>query len=192
MKSRLTLKRYCTALVCGNVVSVVEPSHFHAAESQFGGQGLHCDVDLLRGDIWWAHDFSDPRFVARIIPWEHYLTLSRAQRADAEKLCYVNPDLRALIICTEPFCRVNHGSGDAANCDSDQSLNSIISRHVPAGMELLIPYDYEAVVSVLWKFPELRNSFSLSELETESLLLSPAVDYPQVIDFLARFGNNHG
>lgn len=190
MKPKTYLKRYCSTRVRDKEVQVVDPGHFYAAESKFGGSGLFCNVDLLPGDIWWAHDFSDPRFVARIIPWAQYLTLSGQERAEAETLCYVDPFLRALIICAEPFCRVNHGAGADANCDSDESLNSNISHPVPAGNELLIPYDYEAVVSLLWKFPELKNSFSGQELESESLLLSAAVDHPRVINFLARLGNN--
>lgn len=79
------------------------------------------------------------------------------RRADEIK-CFVDTASKQLVICTEPFCRVNHGRrGGDANADGDEFGNSIISKHIPAGQEILIPYDYEAVVSILWKFPEFAQ-----------------------------------
>jgi hypothetical protein len=177
-------KYFCTAEVEGREFQVVDPNHFFSGPSARGGRGLFCRVSLEPGDLWWAHDLSDPRFVCRVIPWEEYKTLKGAEKATAEILCYVDPVRRALIICTEPFCRVNHGRNDEANSGSDDALNSLITSPVEAGEEILISYDYEAVVSVLWKFPELRARFESAELEQESLLLSPVLECPRVLDFL--------
>lgn len=177
-------KSFCIAKVEGREFQVVDPTHFLSGPSRRGGKGLFCRVSLEPGDLWWAHNLSDPRFVSRVIPWEEYKALQGEEKASAEILCYVDPVRRALIICTEPFCRVNHGRHDEANSGSDAALNSLITSPIEAGKEILISYDYEAVVSVLWKFPELRTRFSPDELEQESLLLSPVLECPRVLEFL--------
>ena len=106
------------------------------------------------------------------------------RRAD-EITCFVDTASKQLVICTEPFCRVNHGRrGFDANADGDEFGNSIISKYIPAGKEILIPYDYEAVISILWKFPQLASQFSNELLADERFLFSSAKDPESITAFL--------
>lgn len=178
-------KRYCEALVDGRVVPVVDPAHFRSAPVPGMGLGLFCDVDLKPGDIWWANNLTDPRFVQRVIPWEEYKTMKPDEKREAEILCYIDTDIRALIRCTEPFSRVNHAT-DTANSTNDELWNSVISRSVKAGEQILISYDYDAVVSLVWKFPEFVATVPTKALEDETFLLAPVDTNEAALKFLSR------
>lgn len=147
---------------------------------------MRCRVDLAPGDCWWAHDLTDPRFVARVIPWVEYLALPAAEKQLAETLCYVDCGRRALVVCTEPFCRVNHAPASVANSGCDPAGNSVIVAPVPAGDEIVTPYDYEAVVSLAWKFPTFRQRLSDAEWADEAVLFRPASEHPAARAFLAE------
>lgn len=178
-------KEYETANVDGREVHVVSPKHFYSAEVPHMGLGLFANVDLDPGDIWWANSLSDPRFVERMIPWESHTNRPVETRKEDEIKCYFDGASRSLVICSEPFCRVNHGIvGRNANSDTDQLGNSIISCHVPAGEQILIPYDYESVISIVWKFPEFAARVPPEMLSNDSFLFQSVIDCALARDFL--------
>jgi len=175
--------RYADATVAGERVRVVNPAHFYAADVPGKGQGLFCQVVLEPGDCWWAHDFEDQRYVTRVIPWSEYEPLDDTAKRDLERLCYIDVATRSLVACTEPFCRVNHGGHDA-NSRSDDNGCSIVTKPVPAGTEITIPYDFDPVLSILWKFPGLKDRLSASELADESLMFGSIENCETVKRFL--------
>lgn len=179
-------ERYVLATVAGETIRVVNPAFFYAAACSRPerGLGLFCRIDLLPGDCWWAHDFTDPRYVRQVIPWPDYERMSDDQKREAERLCYVDVATRCLIACAEPFCRVNHSFREANSC-TDARGCSIVTRPIPAGEEITIPYDYDPIISILWKFPELRDRFAVEARGNASLLWSPVEASPAIRDFLA-------
>lgn len=181
----MTAKRFVAAAVNGRPVRAVAPDQFYTAPASGGrvGLGLYCRATLDPGDVWWANDTTDTRFVARVIPWPEYLRMEPGERAEAERLCYVDPGVKALVICAEPFCRVNH-AGAAANSACDADGNSVITRAVPPGEEITIPYAYEAVVSLVWKFPALRDAFTRDELADDAVMFGRATEHPAAARFL--------
>jgi hypothetical protein len=151
------------------------------------GVGLFANVDLMPGDIWWANALTDQRFVERVIPWQEHQKRDPQEREEDEIKCYVEASLRALVICTEPFCRVNHGSADrSANADTDKLGNSIITVPVPAGQEILIPYEYESVISLIWKFPEFANQLPETMRNDENFLFLNVLESRLAMEFLKR------
>ena len=182
-------KRHETVKVGGKDFQVVSPIHFYAAPTPDRGQGLFAVVDLAPGDIWWGNSYSDARFVERVIPWREHIARTAAERVGDEIKCFVDTGLEALVICTEPFCRVNHGRrGGEANADSDESGNSIITRPVRAGEEILIPYDYEAVISIMWKFPEFAKQVPEELRSDAAFLFSDVASNPLAKRFLDTLG----
>lgn len=177
-------KNYCTAVVGGVEIEVVDPALFHAQPVGTRGLGLFCRVDLAVGDIWWAHDLGDPRFVTQVIPWDEHMSSRSVARAEIEKVCYVDPRLQSLVVCTEPFCRVNHASDEGANSCCDPLGNSRVTRPIPAGTEILIPYEYEAVVSLLWKFPDLARLLPPGAWQDHRFLLQSITEWPVAMHFL--------
>jgi hypothetical protein len=134
---------------------IIDPGHFSSQD--FGpprGLGLVANIDLKPGDIWWQHDWSDPRYVARLIPWIEYEAMSTIDRAAAERLCYLDIDRRTMVLCTEPFCRVNHSALPNSITNADGDSEAIVT--IPAGREITISYEYESVLSLVWKFDGLR------------------------------------
>ena len=182
-------ERYTEAIVDGDVVRVVHPSLFHAAATvdPRKGLGLFCRVDLEPGDCWWAHAFDDPRYVTRVIPWAEYERLGEAEQCGLQVLSYIDVATRSLVVCTEPFCRVNHGGRDA-NSISDDSGCSLVTRPIPAGTEITIPYDYDPVLSILWKFPELTARLSPEVLADERVMFGPIGGCEPVKRFLEELG----
>jgi len=169
----------------GKCLNVISPKHFYSAPTVKMGLGLFADVDLEPGDIWWIDSIDDQRFVRKTIPWEEHLLRDAKERRVDEIQCYVDPERKMLIVCAEPFCRVNHGRrGVHSNAETDSAGNSIISQFVPAGREIRIPYDYESVVSIIWKFPEFEQTISSEERLNDSILLSPVMNYPPALRFL--------
>ena len=177
--------RYETMNVRGKDFEVVSPRHFYAAHTPDRGRGLFASVDLKPGDIWWGNSYSDPRFVERVISWREHIARDPEERIADEIRCFVDTGLKALVICTEPFCRVNHGRrGVEANSDTDEYGNSIICKPVRAGEEILIPYDYEAVVSLMWKFPQFANQIPQELKSDPAFLFSDVVLNPLAKAFL--------
>jgi hypothetical protein len=175
--------------VGGREFEVVAPIHFYAAETPDRGNGLFASVDLVPGDIWWGNSYFDRRYVERVIGWNEHTARTPAERTADEIKCFVDTRLKALVICTEPFCRVNHGrAGFEANADSDQHGNSIITKPVRAGEEILIPYDYEAVVSIMWKFPEFAKQVSQELRSDAAFLFSDVANNPLAKAFLDSLG----
>jgi len=184
-RESLVTKRAESVSVDGRDFQVVAPRHFYAAPTTDRGLGLFASVDLEPGDIWWGNSFTDPRFVARVISWEHHMARPQEKRRADEIQCFVDTASKALVICTEPFCRVNHGRrGFDANADGDAFGNSIVSKHIPAGQEILIPYDYEAVISILWKFPEFAQRVPEELRADEAFLFSSVKDCALTTAFL--------
>ena len=179
--------KYASVCVDGQDFKFVLPSHFYSAEVTGMGLGLFCKVDLIPGDIWWINCHTDQRFVKKTLKFDEHLRRQVEERRSDEVICFVDPDIRTMVVCTEPFGRVNHGVlGRTANCGTDRFGNSIVTLPVQAGNELLIPYDYESVVSILWKFPEVINLFDAVTLKSEHFLLSSVRNHSAIIDFLDR------
>ena len=178
-------KRYETVNVRGKEFEVVSPRHFYASRTPDRGMGLFASVDLQPGDIWWGNSYSDLRFVERVIGWREHIARDPAKRVADEIRCFVDTGLKSLVICTEPFCRVNHGRrGVEANSDTDAYGNSIICNPVRAGEEILIPYDYEAVVSIMWKFPEFAKQLPKELKSNAAFLFSDVANNPLAKAFL--------
>src|SRR5436305_324354 len=95
MPARRILPLAPWARVDGREVRVVDPAHFHAAPAGAKGLGLFCDVDLEPGDCWWPHDWSDPRFVSRVLSWPEYLLLSGEEKRTAEVYGYIDAATRS-------------------------------------------------------------------------------------------------
>jgi hypothetical protein len=185
MHVQLKSLKCADAMVGDNPITCVNPSLFYSKPVYGMGEGLFATVDLDPGDIWWVNNFSDPRFVSRVISWKYHLGRDANERQSDETLCYVDPELRQLVICTEPFCRVNHGTlGRDANSSTDAYGNSFIIRPVSAGEEIRIPYDYECVVSLIWKFPEFAKTVPTDLIKDENFLLSKVCEYAQAMAFL--------
>lgn len=178
-------KQYVKATVGDEPVRVVDPVLFYAAMTPDKGLGLFCKADLEPGDVWWAHDFEDRRFVERVIPWHDYQRLPESEKRTAEVLCYIDAESRSLIHCTEPFCRVNH-SGREANSRGEDDGNSVVTKLIPAGTEITLPYTYELVQSILWKFPAVRELLPANALENEAILFSPVTEHPAIVRYLER------
>lgn len=176
-------KEYAAAILNGQTFPVVHPKHFRSAPTPRKGLGLFCDVDLVPGDYWWVNDLADPRFVAKVIPWEEYKKLRGAEKTMAEILCYLDWYLASLVLCAEPFCRVNHSSR-RANSSYDAAGNSIITHPVAAGEEVLVSYSYETVGSIAWKFPDFKAQLMSEELAEDAYLLKKVVDDPKAMAFL--------
>jgi hypothetical protein len=180
-------KSYDFAELNSQYFRFVAPTHFYSKPVKGMGLGVFCDVDLVPGDIWWLNSMTDQRFVERIVPWEDHKKRNPEERGADEIKCYVDPALRALVICTEPFCRVNHAHGNlGANSDTDAFGNSIITERIEAGQQILIPYDYEAVISILWKFPEVAKLLPSNLQQDEAFLLSSVKQHREVMDFLRK------
>jgi hypothetical protein len=178
------VKQYCEAEVGGHTVRVVDPTHFHAAPAGGKGQGLFCRVALDPGDCWWPYRLDDPRFVARVLAWSEYQALPAAEKRAVEVACFVDGAARSVVLCAEPFCRVNHARAGAANSRSDDDGNSVALTAIPAGVEITIPYDYEAVVSLVWKFPAFRDRLTARELADEGFLFRPVAEVGAAAEFL--------
>ena len=103
-----------------------------------------------------------------------------------ERLGYLDCDSRSVVMCAEPFCRVNHAGSDA-NSTALASGCSSVAKPIPAGTEITQAYDYDLVLSILWKFPELRSELPAEMLEDEDFLFSPVDAHPAVAAFLKRF-----
>lgn len=179
------MDRYAEAVVDGERVRVVNPLNFYAAPTAdpLRGQGLFCRVGLVPGDCWWAHNFDDRRYVTRVIAWADYESMSDLDKREVERLCYIDAASRSLVACAEPFCRVNH-AGKYANSTTDDSGCSIVTRPIPAGTEITIPYDYDPVLSILWKFPHLREALTKADLANEALMFGTVEKYEAVRRFL--------
>ena len=176
--------KYATALVDDTSFTVVDPSYFYSKPVPGMGLGLFCKIDLIPGDIWWAHNLEDQRYVEALFSWEDFLRLEGSRKEEVQRKCYVDVETRAVIVCTEPFCRVNHGNDETANSDSDQFKNSLITKPVPADQQILISYNYEAVISLIWKFDTFKSSVPNHLLSDDSFLFSCATDVPIAADFL--------
>ena len=111
--------------------------------------------------------------------------MSDAAKHEAERLCYIDAATRSLVACAEPFCRVNHGGQDA-NSRTDDSGCSIVTRPIPAGSEITIPYDYDPVLSIVWKFPELKERLTAVELADEAVMFGQIECCPTVKHFLMQ------
>lgn len=177
-------KIYCDVIIKGCSRRVVAPLHFYSAPSQRPqqGLGLYCQVDLAPGDVWWAECLGDARWVTRVVPWVEFQQLSQEEQDRLKSLCYVDAHIRAVVECAEPFGRVNH-AGRNANSATDDDGNSVALQAIPAGTEITIPYAYDAVVSVLWKFPHFK-SYLAQDTDEESLLV-PVRDHLVAQHFLA-------
>ncbi|MEN9846852.1 MAG: hypothetical protein RIS36_1999 [Pseudomonadota bacterium] len=181
----LVTKSYESAIVQGREFAVVAPRHFYAAATSQRGLGLFAEVALEPGDIWWGNSFTDSRYVERVISWDEHMARPKEERRVDEITCFVDTTSKQLVICTEPFCRVNHGRrGVDANADGDEFGSSIISKLIPAGQEILIPYDYEAVISIVWKFPEFAQQLPQELRADEAFLFSNVKDCHLATAFL--------
>jgi hypothetical protein len=184
MGSDKAIEKLVTANVDGKVFEIINPTFFYSCEVPGLGLGLFCHQDLHPGDIWWAHNLNDNRFVEFCYSWQTFEALKEEIKSDVKKKCYVDVETREVIVCTEPFCRVNHGNSNTANADSDESKNSIITKFIPANSQILIPYTYEAVISLVWKFEAFERSLPLELLNNKEYLYSPAVQCKHAMDFL--------
>jgi len=178
-------KNYEAFFLNGIQLSVVSPKHFYTAPTSDKNMGLFANVSLDPGDIWWGNSYTDCRFVERIIHWDDHVIRSSDDRHRDEVLCFFDSEFRSLVICTEPFCRVNHGRrGSEANSDCDSYGNSIAITHIPKGREILIPYDYEAVISLMWKFPQFNSTVPACQRANDAFLFASARDEQLAVDFL--------
>ena len=178
-------KQYGSTSVAGREFKFVLPEHFYAAPVPTMGLGLFCKVDLAVGDIWWVNSTTDARFVSRTVSWDEHNRRNEDDRRGDEVNCFVDPTSRLIVICTEPFGRVNHGQeGNGANSGTDEFGNSIITVPVKAGGQILIPYDYESVVSILWKFPDVKRLLPQEVLLDKDFLLSPVKENEEIMKFL--------
>jgi hypothetical protein len=180
------VKRYTVARVDGREVRVVDPAHFRAAPAGAKGMGLFCDVDLEPGDCWWPHDWTDRRFVSRVLSWSDYLVLPDNEKRDAEVYGYIDAATRSVVFCAEPFCRVNHARADVANSRTEETGNSVAVVPMPAGTEITIPYDYETLLSLAWKFPVLAARLPARDLTDDASRFRPAVENDIAREFLDR------
>lgn len=171
----------------GRPVQYVAPEHFYAAPSEVGGLGLFCKVDLVPGDLWFLSDLSDTRYV------RDYYRTGTLEIPETWKdipavasLVFFDSHNSALVLCNEPFCRVNHSfAKQNSSCEEDQ--HSIVVAPIPAHTEIFDPYDYDIVGSLLWKFPELTRWYSDEQLANLNLLRTPAAQDPIAIEFLRQF-----
>lgn len=168
-------------------MAVIEPCLFYSANVPGKGLGLFCKVDMDTNDIWWVNDMSDPRYVSRVVPWDEYSVLGESEKRDLEIRCYVDSDTRSLIVCANPFWCINHACTAQANSSSDNQYNSIANRRIPAGEEILISYDYDAVISIVWKFDEFLSLLCEERLEDPDYLFQSASQCPIAAGFLERF-----
>ncbi|CAN5146715.1 hypothetical protein BH11PLA2_BH11PLA2_49630 [soil metagenome] len=169
------------------ILNLIDAHHFYSADAGPGrGRGLFCHIDLQPGDAWWQWTLDDPRYIARVIPWAEYLTLPESERRKVETLCYFDADAQSLVICAEPFCRVNHATL-TANSKSDDDGYSVVTRPITAGTEITIPYDYEAVISIVWKFPSFRQMMTAEQLADTAFLFQRVTDVPLAMQFFNQF-----
>lgn len=166
---------------------IIDPELFFAqaaAGPKRLGLGLFCRVALQPGDIWWLHDFEDRRYVERVLTLNELEDLPDPERQELRRLCYVDPQIRRAIICTPPFCYVNHCPRDRANSTCDDQGNSVVTKPILPGEEIVIPYDYDAVISLVWKFPEFADRLESGQLQDEKVLFQNAASFPIARDFL--------
>lgn len=180
----MNTRRTVTAMVDGVAVTAIDPAHFSARPVAGKGRGLFCEVDLQPGDCWWVHDWSDPRWTQRVIPWSEFRLYPPAEQEAFQVIGYLDHATKNLILCTEPFCRVNHADPATANCESNEQGHSIVTRFIPAGTEITIPYDFEMVLSLSWKFPEFREMLTDQEWADDAILFQSVNDHPKARAFL--------
>lgn len=172
-------------------MATIDPILFYAANVPGKGLGLFCRVDLDVNDIWWTHDMSDSKYVSRVIAWTEYSVLSESEKREIEVKCYVDPDSRSIIVCTKPFWCVNHAPASMANSTSDHQFNSIASKRIPSGEEIVISYEYDAVISIVWKFGAFRDSLNRHQLADPDFLFQPASECPIAVNFLQQSSQHH-
>lgn len=178
-------QKHSSAYVNERQISVINPLLFYAADVGDMGKGLICKMRLNPQDIWWANNFQDLRYVEKVYNWSEFQQLSDEMKLDIQRRCFVDINSRDIVLCTEPFCRINHGNMDRANTGSDADGNSIITRQIEPDEELLVPYDgYEAVISIVWKFPDFARQVPEELLSNHNFLFSEAKKYPLAVQFL--------
>jgi hypothetical protein len=101
-----------------------------------------------------------------------------------KKYGYIDLPSGLIVMCTSPFDLTNHANPRNANSNSDNYGNSIATKAIRAGEEIRIGYEYDAMLSTIWKFPEIAKSFSQQQLSNKEFLLSPASAHPAAVDFL--------
>jgi hypothetical protein len=181
------VSKYLDSASTGGMEKCVDPRHFKAGPSCLGGVGLFCELDLEPGDIWFLQNPADQRYISRTIRVDGSVTdISK----DWFDLNGVNPVLwhydfllGSLVSSTEPFCRVNH-SILKQNSDEDDHGNGYMLYRLPAGEEILDPYNYEAVFSLAWKFGEFKQLVCEAGYWSDDYLRLPVTESKLAVDFL--------
>lgn len=182
------VSKYLDSASIGGVERCVDPRHFRAGPSRLGGVGLFCDLDLEPGDIWFLQNPGDRRYITRAIKVDRSVSDISKEWWDKNG---INPILwhydfllDCLVSSTEPFCRVNH-SIIKQNSAEDTHGNGYMLCHLPAGEEILDPYNYEAVFSLAWKFGEFRRMLDEAGCWSDDYLRMPVTESALAMDFLA-------
>jgi hypothetical protein len=161
---------------------VVAPGHFYAAPARHG-LGLYCRVDLEPGDRWWLYDFADRDYVHETLTWHDYQHLNPDRRATIHTLGFLDSVAGVIVLCAEPFCRVNHG-GAGVNSASDADGHSYAVRPIRAGEEITISYEYETLRSLVWKFPEFALQIHINDINNDEYMMTRAGDHAAARAFL--------
>lgn len=172
-----------TISIEGKSLTLVKPSLFYARDCNLG-LGLFCQVDLEPGDIWWLNNLEDKRFTRQLIKLQNLDQMDPNERAHVQKYGYIDVPSRLIVMCTSPFGLVNHANKKNANSDSDEYGNHIATKAIRAGEEIRVGYEYDAMLSIIWKFPAIASLFSQQQLVNEDFLLSPASAHRTAVDFL--------
>lgn len=182
------LSKYLDSASIGGVEKCVDPRHFRAGPSKLGGVGLFCDLDLEPGDIWFLQNPADSRYISQTIEVEGSVVALSTEWFEENGinpiLCYYDFLLDRLVSNTEPFCRVNH-SIIKQNSYEGARGNGYILHHVPAGEEILDPYNYEAVFSLAWKFGEFKKIILDAGCWSDDYLRLPVTESRLAMEFLA-------
>jgi hypothetical protein len=99
---------------------------------------------------------------------------------------YIDSGSKLIVMCAAPFDLTNHANTATTNSGSDQYGNSIATKYIKAGDEIRIGYDYDVMLSLIWKFPDIAKQFSQQQLSDPQFLLSPATEHQKALDFLER------
>jgi hypothetical protein len=174
---------YETITIAGEEFRLIDPKLFYAGRCSLG-RGLFCQIDLEQGDIWWLNELNDTRFVKKLISEAEFNRLHPMLKEFVMTYGYTDPDTKLIVLCTNPFDLTNHAKHAEANSISDKYGNSVASKFIEAGQEIRISYDYDAMLSLIHKFPDLGRLFSLDQLSDPTFLSSPATDHTQAIAFL--------
>lgn len=170
-----------------NRVQYVAPEHFYTAPSEVRGLGPFSKVDLLPGDIGFLSDLNERRYGKEYYQTHTFgIPQGWTDNPARRSLVFFDFQNSALVLCNEPFCRVNH-SFMKQNSSCDEDHHSVIVAPVPAHTEIFDPYDYDAVALLPWKFPHLKEWYQGRQLSEPDLLRTPAAQDPVATEFLRQF-----